>query len=128
MFELNGPFGKVSGNGTRKIIYKCIPVRKRKKTSTHVAKFKNLLPHPSFLNFGKMILSIVVHVAFFLFNMLITQALNTWKIKMASNSILSESFKLGSSVMSPEFHASLWSDNQILNVKDHLKKLYNLYR
>lgn len=129
VYGLDGPFGKVSGTGTKKVLFHCIPEDKKNPKEIFTNVYDNLLPHSTFLQFKqKDIVNCGACCAMFIFDMLITQAFTTWKIKMPKNGHLPKSFKFGSSILSSDVYDSMGSKGHDFNPDTHLLYLYTLFR
>ena len=91
--------------------------------------FDNLKPHASSLVFCQSdVYNCGVWCSLFMYDMMITQTFQTWKLPVEDNGTLPKSFKFGSLVLKEDFYKLLPKQAKGFNLKNHLKNIYDLFR
>src|SRR5688500_9361377 len=125
---LDGPFGQVSGYGTDHLVYQLIPLNLKVKTQRKPT-FQNLKPHSSSLVFCQSdLVNCGVCCSMFLYDMIITQNLTSWKHDLEANGTLPKLFKFGSSVLKANLYQLLPNLPKQFDLNDPLLTVYQLFR
>ena len=127
VYGLDGPFGQVTGEASDHLIYNLVPPELKPRLYRK-SNFENLIPHPSSLVLQQTnAVNCSVCCSLFVFDMVITQSLQTWKTQMKKGGGISEGLNLGSSVLRQELYIWLPKLPPGFNLAQHMIKVYNLF-